>query len=446
MDESCNSYNKLLGEDIQKKSNEETLEKNYKKINDITNSTYDMKDQDYSLDDNKSYQLKRHMADKFFVISNTTDNNDHHTGNKNNKNNNTNIRSNNTNNNRNNKNKILFVNDRTNINNSKVNMTKEEEEGLNNYDYDHEYQNNDDLCSGVNNQNKNNYDYNDTCYNNKNNNNNRHKDYSRKNATYQDIVINKSELKNLFEKTIMKKDEYNNLKRKKISLSFMLFYIIIYFFCCCTLLIANCQSPEIIDAKYNVPFHMLDFWGSFGFTLIEASILVIADMVEIGSVRYFIVAINIGTTLIAAVLFSFNPAFWEITCHWIEFSAQIFITLSDVLFIFHQFKKAENILYKYRYYELALVLVFAVAAILKLLVFGSLIKLGIDAEQAAHFFEYCGEMVNAIFAFVFTLVMYKECENNIQAIFSYDENNSNIIKDTNTNKGISNIERHEAKV
>lgn len=239
------------------------------------------------------------------------------------------------------------------------------------------------------------------------------------------LIINQKQnnyLKTLFEKTIIKKDQYSNHKTKKLSLTIMLFYIIIYFFCCCTLLIANCQPPETIDSKYNVPFHMLDFWGSFGFALIEAAILVTADMVEIGSIRYFIVAINIGTTLIAAVLFSFNPEFWEITCHWIEFSAQIFITLSDILFIFHQFKKAEtNILYKYRYYELALVLLFAMAAVIKLLVFGEVIKLGIDPEKAAHFFEYCGEMINAIFAFIFTLVMYKDCNQNLNAIFDFNE-------------------------
>ncbi len=230
-----------------------------------------------------------------------------------------------------------------------------------------------------------------------------------------------NELRYLFEKTIMKKDHYSNYKRKKFSLSIMLFYIIIYFFCCLALLIANCQDPDIIELKYNVPFHMLDFWGSFGFALIEAAILVIADMVTIGSMRYFIVAVNIGTTLIAAILFSFNPEFWEVPCHWIEFSAQIFITLSDILFIFHQFKKTENVLYKYRYYELGLVLFFACSAVTKLLVYGDVISLGIDGEQAAHFFEYCGEMVNALFAFVFTFVMYKECNDNLNSIFSFDE-------------------------
>jgi len=224
-------------------------------------------------------------------------------------------------------------------------------------------------------------------------------------------------LKYDFENLFYKNEKYSNIKRKKFSLSIMLFYIIIYFFCCCALLIANCQSQEIIDSEYNVPFHMLDFWGSFGFALIEASILVIADMVEIGSMRYFIIAINIGTTLIAAVLYSFNPEFWEITCHWIEYSAQIFITLSDLFFIFHQFKNKQNILYKYRFFELVLVLIFALAAIVKMLVYGELIKLHIDPEQAAHFFEYCGEMVNAIFAFLFTLVMYKECENDFNSIF-----------------------------
>jgi hypothetical protein len=221
-----------------------------------------------------------------------------------------------------------------------------------------------------------------------------------------------------FEKGLIRKYQFSEFKFKKLILSLMLFYIIINFFCCSTLLIANFQSPEVIEKYYDLPFHLLDFWGSFGFALIESAILVLADMVIIGSYRYFIITFNIGATLIAAILFSFNPEFWEVPCHWIEYSAQIFITLSDVLFIFHQFKKTENILYKYRYYELGFVLFFSLAAVIKLLVYGNVIYLGLDPEKASHFFEFIGEMFNSVFAFVFTMLIYNECQENFKEKFS----------------------------
>jgi hypothetical protein len=233
----------------------------------------------------------------------------------------------------------------------------------------------------------------------------------------------------------MRYDKFSEIKREKLFIAFMLFFLVLYFFSSCTLLIANCQSMKIIEEKYNIPFTAIDFWGSFFFTLVEACILVNANILSIGSLRFLIVAFNIGMTLIAAVLYSLNPEFWEVPCHWIEFVAQICIALSDLIFIFHQFKnKTDNILYRYRYYEALVISILVLGNIFKLLLFGGGIKIGMDGEQAAHFIEYIGEMINTIFAFLFTTILFKECEENLKNFFIeknlnedfyYNDNNNN---------------------
>merc|ERR1712222_274790 len=160
---------------------------------------------------------------------------------------------------------------------------------------------------------------------------------------------------NFIETAITKHDKYHKIQREKLLISFFLIMLVLYFFSSLTLLIANTQSMVVIESKYNVPFHMLDFWGSFLFTLTECAILVNAGMISITSFRFLIVSFNIGMTFNAAVLFSMNTEYWEIPCHWIEFSAQICIAIADLLFVFHQFKNTENILYKYRYYEASMI-------------------------------------------------------------------------------------------
>jgi len=246
-----------------------------------------------------------------------------------------------------------------------------------------------------------------------------------------------TDLVTILEHIIIKSDKFNTIQREKLFISFMLFFLVLYFFSSLTLLIANCQPMEIIDTKYNVPFHMIDFWGSFLFTLVEACILVNANMLTIGSLRFLIVAFNIGMTLVAAVLFSMNPEFWEIPCHWIEFSAQICIAFSDLIFIFHQFKKTDSMLYRYRNCEAAMILFLVLGNCFKLLIFGGVIKVGMDGEQAANFIEYIAEMINSVFAFLFTIVSYRECDENLKHLF-IKKNFSNLENENeNENENLS---------
>jgi hypothetical protein len=205
--------------------------------------------------------------------------------------------------------------------------------------------------------------------------------------------------------------------KKKNYLFHLCFFLVIYFFNCLTLFILNCQSMDIISEKYEIPFHMLDFWGSFIFTLIEGCILINSNIITIESPRFLIVAFNIGTTLLAAILYSCNTQYWEVPAHWIEYFAQICIVLSDLIFIFHQFKNTENILYKYRYYETIIIFILFIFNFLKFLLYGEVIYVGFPGEQSAHFIEFLGEIINAVFAFLFTILYYRDCNQNLKNLF-----------------------------
>lgn len=235
------------------------------------------------------------------------------------------------------------------------------------------------------------------------------------------ITISKNDVNFFVKSMLFAKNQYTSYKRKKLSLSAMMFYIILFFFLSCCLLIGNSQKEEIIKDNFKVYLLIVSFWGGFGFALIEASILLYAELVQIVSLRYLIIAFNTGTTLISALLFSIDPDYWSNIAHWIEYSAQFSITLLDILFIFHHFQHRKNILYRYRYYELALVIFFSILGIFKILAFGEYINFGIGGWQAAHFFEYTGDIVNSFFAFVFTYVMYQESEDNFQAFLIFEE-------------------------
>lgn len=211
------------------------------------------------------------------------------------------------------------------------------------------------------------------------------------------------------------KIRYDELKAKQNLLIFLVFVTIIYFFTTSSLLIANTRSLEDIES-YFLPFHDLDFVGSFVFALVEALTLISAELIVFGEPRFFLVFLNVGLTLIAAVLFLIKPEYWEVPSHWIEFSAQIFLTSIDLVFIYTQFKDTKNPLYKYRYIEIILVIILLTSSIFKLLFYGNVISTGMDGEQLAHYLEFTGEMVNTIFALTFILVLYGQNVKNIQNI------------------------------
>ena len=113
---------------------------------------------------------------------------------------------------------------------------------------------------------------------------------------------------------------YNNHKFKQNILIFFILVIVINFFCNLALLVANCHPQDVIEENYYLPFHMLDFYGSFFFALSEGCVLILTGIVTLDSIKIYLIILNIGGTLVALILFTFDPEFFEVTSHWIEYS------------------------------------------------------------------------------------------------------------------------------
>lgn len=65
---------------------------------------------------------------------------------------------------------------------------------------------------------------------------------------------------------------------------------------------------------------MLDFWGAFVFALCEGLVLLMTGIVQLKDFKIYLIIVNIGGTLIALILFTFDPDFFEVISHWIEYS------------------------------------------------------------------------------------------------------------------------------
>ena len=139
------------------------------------------------------------------------------------------------------------------------------------------------------------------------------------------------------------------------------------------LLIGNCQDQEVIEENYYWAFHFLDFGQCFLFALMESIVLIFCGYVT-GALSYGIILVNVGGTVVALILFLFNAEFWETTAHWIEYSVQMFVTLTSFAFIFGNQDKT-GVLYKYRYHEAVLVVISFIISVFKLIVYGEVIEL-----------------------------------------------------------------------
>ena len=204
---------------------------------------------------------------------------------------------------------------------------------------------------------------------------------------------------------------YTSLNIHRLLYLLYMFGCCVYFAICIALLIANTQPDDVIDAEFFIPYHYLEFWGQCGFTMLEALVLIHSEMVPLFSLPALLFLVNVVASLVAAILFTINGHIFDRTAHWIEYVVQITITGANLVFILTN-KGGKNslssALYKYRYWECAFVGLMMVHAIIQVLVFAGVIRFpDIPVyDQAAHYFEYTGEMANTTIVFVFALAVY----------------------------------------
>ncbi len=226
-----------------------------------------------------------------------------------------------------------------------------------------------------------------------------------------------------YERSGMSGAAYFSSQQLAAKKNFILSYLIssvLYLGLNLSLLAANFQDQEFIEENYYLPFHLLEFWAVFVFSVIEAFVLHSVGLLQFeGSLfqktQTVLVWSNILFTMMTAVLFSLYPPFYEVPAHYMEYSAQILLTIVNFVFIFGnnptQNDPAEEPISKtakVNKYALIVLASFSVLlSLLQLLVYSDAIKTQIGGERAGHFIEFSVESLNAVIVIFFTLQKYR---------------------------------------
>lgn len=201
---------------------------------------------------------------------------------------------------------------------------------------------------------------------------------------------------------------YHQTSRRRMQLLVWMGLALIYFGVATTLLVANFNEQDFIEENYFAPFHYTEFWSAFLFTLVEAFILVSADLTFESWFEVLlvcVVGVNLVSAFVAALLFSFAPHLFERPAHYIEYASQITVTLANYVFIIRGTADSTRL-------SIGLQMGFATLllfmAIFKVLFYVEVFPVPMGGERASHFFEFTGEMANSMWAFIFALKQFVE--------------------------------------
>ncbi|CAJ1962290.1 unnamed protein product [Cylindrotheca closterium] len=216
-----------------------------------------------------------------------------------------------------------------------------------------------------------------------------------------------------------------------------------------SLLAANNFNQEtVIERFYFLPFHMYEFWGSVYFALVEGYILLVADDSfftmdpSSQSTLIHMLSINVVSTMTAASLFTLNPAIFEVTAHYIEYSSQLTVTLIDAYFMFlprngskelrDRRKMGDNVPVSVQQGYFGLLLL---ADLAKFALYAGFIPTAISKERSSHYVEFTVEILNSLWAFMYIKDLYLQSLQSSSWQKNGNNSNSNSSSNNNNNKG-----------
>lgn len=216
----------------------------------------------------------------------------------------------------------------------------------------------------------------------------------------------------------------------KERLNWFLIYImsiLLYLGLNATLLVANSMPQTFIEEYYELPMHYLSFWGVFGFTVVEAVLLLSTSLVSLerrlaSSLLFLDVCLSFGS----ALLYSLDPDIFEVPAHYAEYIVQILITSVNLLFIQDRQRQQSEILVQdarsdqgkdkddattppsrssrtifqssLSSLEQGSSYIALVLSLLQLALYSELVPTRMGGERSAHFCEFTNELINGIFA------------------------------------------------
>lgn len=171
------------------------------------------------------------------------------------------------------------------------------------------------------------------------------------------------------------------------------------------MLVINSSDTDFIETVL-LPFHLIEFWAVFFFTLLDLAIIYSKGMSSGNTFKDVIFAIisilNIVLTFIPAMMVSIALEHFEDQAHWIEYSAQIPIICVDLIF-FSKPKKGEDH-YAQKLFRFLFVIFLLIGSIVQLILFSHVADY--NKEVYAHYCEFTLEGLNACVALYFCILVF----------------------------------------
>ncbi|OLP79064.1 COP9 signalosome complex subunit 8 [Symbiodinium microadriaticum] len=179
---------------------------------------------------------------------------------------------------------------------------------------------------------------------------------------------------------------------------------------CTTIL--NSMDLQFRD-EHEQFFHFTEFWATFCFALIQVYALVgcprdFEDIFSRSKLVKLIMALNVVSTVVPAVLVTASLERFEVIAHEIEYVNEITMALVDFVFLYSMAKKAKLLLDESMVFNLVVTCISMAIAIVQLCIYNGLP--GAQGEQLAHYFEFAFESFSGLISFVFCMDCKFECD------------------------------------
>jgi len=207
-----------------------------------------------------------------------------------------------------------------------------------------------------------------------------------------------------------KEEEEDPMDRRTNYILYMI-ALAIYFGANLSLVVLNSKDDEFLE-KIDRKFHLLEFWTTSVFTLLEFFLL--ASIEYEGFLAFGTAVLNIILTFVAAILVTIETEEFEVTAHYFEYTAQVLIVPMDFIFILNEIQgadvwsKVKKIFKLEVNIKLVLLTVFTIAILLASIVL--LVVYVIDPDRFDKFSHYMEAVIETANAAVLLLVTYLEFE------------------------------------
>jgi len=215
-----------------------------------------------------------------------------------------------------------------------------------------------------------------------------------------------------FHKLTLDFHDYGRITSRKNQILIFIFLILVYIGIQLGLLGVNFKSQEFIEDNYYLPFHILEFWAVFCFTILESFILISTNSITLDDnfniLQMVLVLFNVISTLCAAIVFSMFPTTYEVPAHYMEYCLQILITMIDFMFVIKGQGGKNSGPVKCRGIKMIFAVLTLALSVIQILIYGNVIQVPMEPERAGHFCEFSNEIANALFALLYGFQMYTE--------------------------------------